>query len=367
MEHKARFFDLSADMLCITDLKGVFQDLNDAWEQILGYSREELTAAPFHQFVYPEDRERTQAELSRLVEETPTTITFENRYVCKDGTRRSLHWSATISREEGLIYAMARDVTTLRKAEARVRALNEELYQLLSSRSKELERTHIELGRLTSLASGDVADLLDGMNLALGTLAGQYGESMEEGAREQLDKARRRAKYVREIVGDFMDYAELADVALELSPVSMDSVVGATRDRMLRVLELRKAVVGWQALPRVKGDPKLLGQLLRTLMEYALRFRGASRPLVTLTSERRGEHIRFEFAHNGQPIGPELEEKVFDFGALQRRKDGTVRTTRLATCRRIVELHRGTMGIEVGVRDGARIWFSLLAADDAEE
>jgi len=321
-------------------------------------------AQPFLAFVHPDDKERTRAELTRLADADDTSLGFENRYLCKDGTRRSLQWNATVAREEGRIYAVARDVTALRRAEARARALNEELYQLLSSRSSELERTHVQMERLTSLASGDVADLLDSLNLALDTVSSKHGEGLSEEGREQLDAARRRARYVREVVGDFIEYAALDDLAIKLEATSMDAVIAAVRDRMLRVLDLRRAIIGWQALPPVQGDPSQLRRLLQTLVAHALRFRGTNRPLLTLSCERRGDFQRFELSHNGLAIPPEQEERVFEFGALLRRTDGSVRTTRLATCRRIVELHGGAMGVESGVRDGAQLWFTLRAVED---
>ena len=123
------FFDLSLDMLCIAGFDGYFKRLNPAWTQVLGYTMEELLAAPFVSFVHPDDVEATVAEAGRLAADG-LTHRFENRYRCKDGTYRWLLWTAAPDRGATRIIAAARDVTDLitqaaemRAQEARHRAL----------------------------------------------------------------------------------------------------------------------------------------------------------------------------------------------------------------------------------------------------
>jgi PAS domain S-box-containing protein len=110
------FFRLSRDLLAIADFKGYFKRLNPAWEQTLGWTLEELMARPYFDFVHPDDRESTQAEAAKL-STGAVTITFENRYRCKDGSYRWLQWNSMPLPERELIYADARDITHLKEAE----------------------------------------------------------------------------------------------------------------------------------------------------------------------------------------------------------------------------------------------------------
>jgi diguanylate cyclase (GGDEF)-like protein/PAS domain S-box-containing protein len=112
-----RFFDLSQDMLCTADMQGYFVELNAAWQECLGYSDEELRAAPFTELVHPDDRARTEAESAGLFGGNGG-VGFENRYRAKDGSWRWLRWSSTLDAEESLIYARATDVTTLKRVES---------------------------------------------------------------------------------------------------------------------------------------------------------------------------------------------------------------------------------------------------------
>jgi PAS domain S-box-containing protein len=89
-----RFFTASLDMLCLADFRGYFKRLNPAWERTLGFTAEELSGHPFLDFVHPDDREITLAEMKKLSEGL-NTISFENRYRCKDGTYKWLLWNST--------------------------------------------------------------------------------------------------------------------------------------------------------------------------------------------------------------------------------------------------------------------------------
>lgn len=121
-EELDQFFNVSLDMLCVANTEGYFVRLNPAFENILGYTTQELMAKPFLEFVHPDDGEATKETmatlgLQRIVHE------LTNRYRCKDGSYRWLEWRAVPV--GNLIYSAARDVTqkieASRESEERLR------------------------------------------------------------------------------------------------------------------------------------------------------------------------------------------------------------------------------------------------------
>jgi PAS domain S-box-containing protein len=109
-EELDRIFTLSPDLIAVADFDGTFTRVNPAARKILGYSEEEFLARPYLDFVHPDDRERTRAEAAGLAEGT-ATLSFENRYLAKDGGYRVLEWTATPVVKQHVMYALARDVT----------------------------------------------------------------------------------------------------------------------------------------------------------------------------------------------------------------------------------------------------------------
>jgi PAS domain S-box-containing protein len=115
------FIDLSLNLLCIAGTDGYFKHVNPAWETTFGFTKEDFLARPYLEFVHPDDREGTAAEAAKI-ESGCNTLSFENRYRCKNGSYRWLLWSAVVRAERGLIYAVAADITERKREEARLAA-----------------------------------------------------------------------------------------------------------------------------------------------------------------------------------------------------------------------------------------------------
>ena len=128
---QAHFFELSIDMLCILGFDRRFRRLNYAWEKTLGYSREELMARPFIDFVHPDDRARTLEQNSQVRGGGQARF-FENRYLCKDGSFRWFLWNAAPDTSGGTIYSVARDITARKQAEDEREQLVRELQSALA-------------------------------------------------------------------------------------------------------------------------------------------------------------------------------------------------------------------------------------------
>lgn len=102
-----RFFEVSLDMMCIASVDGYFKKVNPAFVRELGWPEDELLRRPFVALVHPDDVDATQAEVMKLAGGTPT-ISFENRYLCMDGSYKTLRWNAFPEEETGRVYALAR-------------------------------------------------------------------------------------------------------------------------------------------------------------------------------------------------------------------------------------------------------------------
>src|SRR5215204_429814 len=91
-EERDRFFTLSMDLLCIVHLDGRFQRVNPAFENVLGFSEEELLATSIFDLVHPQDWAQTEAGYEKLAKGEPVTV-MENRLLSKDGNYRWFSWS----------------------------------------------------------------------------------------------------------------------------------------------------------------------------------------------------------------------------------------------------------------------------------
>jgi PAS domain S-box-containing protein len=109
-DETSEFFNESTAMLSIADMKGNFTRLNDKWEDVLGYTKEEMMDVNYMDLVHEDDIERTQAEIGKLLtsEEGSTHSKFSCRVKKKDGTFALLHWDT--KKKKDLLYSIVTEV-----------------------------------------------------------------------------------------------------------------------------------------------------------------------------------------------------------------------------------------------------------------
>ena len=102
--------DLMLDAVCVVDKAGTFVFVSAAFEDIFGYSPEEVIGKPMIDHVYPEDGIKTLKVVESLMEGKKQPR-FENRWVRKDGKIIDILWSARWSEDHQFRIAIAHDIT----------------------------------------------------------------------------------------------------------------------------------------------------------------------------------------------------------------------------------------------------------------
>ncbi|WP_372760590.1 EAL domain-containing protein [Pseudoalteromonas sp.] len=128
--HHLQFMENSADLLCIIDTQGKFVEVSQSSRTVLGYAAVELEGRLFIDFVYPDDRQRTEQEAKRVTQGQHSQY-FRNRYVRKNGDVVHLMWSAQFVPSMQTMYAVARDISEMVKAE-RYQQAQQHTLQLIS-------------------------------------------------------------------------------------------------------------------------------------------------------------------------------------------------------------------------------------------
>ena len=170
-EERSRLFRLSTDLIGIGDFNGNLIQLNPAWEAVLGHSSDELLARPFLDFIHPDDRNKSDAEVGKL-SSGHKTIDFENRYIHKDGSLRHISWTATPLPEAGIFYCIGRDVTQRKKNEEQILGYQQNLKDLAEQLTLAEEKQnkliatslHDHVGQLLASSRLQLAALHDGMS-----------------------------------------------------------------------------------------------------------------------------------------------------------------------------------------------------------
>jgi putative two-component system response regulator len=137
--------ECSLDLIATANFDGYFTEVNPAFTRTLGFTAEELLAAPFTEFVHPDDLETTLAAVVEQTEEGRDVLNFQNRYRTKDGSYRWLEWMSSPDPLGRDLIAVARDITDRKRLEELEHEYQHRLETDVRERTKELSQRNAEL------------------------------------------------------------------------------------------------------------------------------------------------------------------------------------------------------------------------------
>ena len=137
------FFEVSSDLFGYISCEERFVALNSAWEDTLGFTHSELQRQQWDMLIHPEDRRETLAAIEKVKTEERESVTFENRFECKDGSYKWLKWHATNPPEkQHLCYIIIRDITLQKQLEAKLKEGEMRFQQLAVKYAEESDLFH---------------------------------------------------------------------------------------------------------------------------------------------------------------------------------------------------------------------------------
>ncbi len=120
-----RILAASSDMIGVMSFETEILGMNEAVAKILGYAVEEFVHRRLLDFIDPRDRATFQQTLAQAEDEKPVVV--DVRMQAKDGATRWISWNCTVSRTDGVVYIIGRDVTLQKQAEEELKLWNKQL------------------------------------------------------------------------------------------------------------------------------------------------------------------------------------------------------------------------------------------------
>ena len=343
-----RFFELSLDLHVIASADGYFKIVSDSATEILGWSVDELVGRPFLSFVHPDDHAATLREVERQVNAGERVMNFENRYLHKDGSWRVLAWKSMPA--DGLMYATARDVTELKRAQQ----------DLVDARNA-TEAANRDLESFSYSVAHDLRTPLRSIDGFGKALLDDYGHAIGDEGQRWLALVRQSAQHMAQLIDDLLKFSRVTRSDLHREPVNLSAVAATVVARLRHAHPQRQVTV--QVEPEIYdwGDPRLLAIVLDNLLGNAWKYT-ANREAAVLEFGRTtadGEVVYF-VRDNGAGFDMAYSQKLFGvFERLHGAQEFEGTGIGLATVRRIVERHAGRVWADGHVDRGATFFFTI--------
>ncbi len=181
-------------------------------------------------------------------------------------------------------------------------------------------------------------------------------------------------RVMQRLVEDFLDFQAVEDgrVILNRNVVDLNAIVLEMIAQNRHYAREKKVTLVAQtdAEPaRVSADPDRIRQVIRNLLDNALKF-SSPETTVTITARNDNGNVLLHVCDEGPGLSEDDLVGAFEpFTILDNQPTGDETSTGLglAICRQFIDLHDGKIGVRNNNKQGATFWFSLPGSENQPE
>lgn len=353
----------SAIGMVLLDRNGAILESNPAMAEIAGVSQAALSGTLFKGYFADthDDVTRTQ-EMQALHE----GVHRSTRRLCRhDGDIREVHLASTLMPGDGgsdvARLVQVDDVTERLRAEAQVHALNRTLESRVEQRTRELTQANHELESFAYIVSHDLRAPLRSIDGFGRILAERYDAVIDAQGQDYLARVRNAAARMDELIDALLKMSRISRGEFKRVPLDLSLMATDVLSELQQTEPGREVAVRIAPELRAEGDPALVRNLLENLLGNAWKFT-ANTALATIEFGVEPGGV-FYVADNGAGFNADYAGKLFrPFQRLHRDDEFKGHGVGLASVRRIVERHGGTIDATGRPDGGATFRFTLASA-----
>lgn len=230
------------------------------------------------------------------------------------------------------------------------------LLQRMDERQKALEDSNRELERFAYFTSQDLQSPLRTLVTFSRLLESRYRETLDSGAGQMLDRVVAGAQDMEILIANLLEYSRVGRSDARFERVDLNRVIEATRRSTQGLIEQRGAVLEYDVLPQLEGNAELLEAMFCKLIDNAIRFQPEAPPSVRIEAEEQGDCWEIRVVDRGVGIDPQRHQSVFEpFRRIHSRERFRGTGISLAICRRVAEVHGGSIGLRSAPGQGTTV------------
>lgn len=338
----------------------------DRW----GYRARDMLqpAFRFTDLIHPDERDQVTQMVDGFIAGGQGEYTLEYRIRTSDGNYIWIEDRTVVQRDDegGVLHlaGLATDITERRCAEDEVRALNAELEARVAQRTAQLAALNQELETFAYSVSHDLKAPLRGIDGYSHLLLEDHSDRLDDEGRLFISHIRTGVRQMARLIDDLLAYSRVERRTLQRTAVNLQDMVRGILAERRAELEQGPAQIVLEVPPlRVQADPEGLSQVLRNLIDNALKYSRDAQPprIVISAAEQNGVcHIRVQ--DNGIGFDMKFHDRIFEiFQRLQRQEDYAGTGIGLAIVRKAVQRMGGRVWAESAPDEGACFHLELPA------
>jgi light-regulated signal transduction histidine kinase (bacteriophytochrome) len=236
-----------------------------------------------------------------------------------------------------------------------------QLLQQVLRRTHQMESANSELEAFSYSVSHDLRTPLRAIDGFSRLLVEDYEAALPEEAQKYLRRIQHNVKRMDDLINDLLMLSRIGRKMLQVEDVDMNQLVQEVLDDFRADNELKQAEIVVESLPPCKADRSLLKLVWVNLISNAIKYSSkCENPRIEVQHITQHHSTVYLVKDNGVGFDMRYVEKLF--GVFQRlhganEYEGT--GIGLATVRRIIGRHGGTVWAEAELGKGATFYFTI--------
>jgi len=340
----------------IIDVEGKVRDANDEYIRLSGHNiLGQIIGRKVTEWTAEYDRARNAEEIALCLKQG-FVRNLEIDYVDKNGRVTPIEINATVVETTGgtVIMTLCRDISKRRKAENEIRQLNEVLEQRVRERT-------IELEAFSYSVSHDLRAPLRSIDGFSQALLEDYENKLDAQGRDYLTRIRTSTRLMAELIEDLLKLSRITRTDMDIVPVNLTRMARSIIDELQKSHPQRIVNIKIAGSLEDSADPRLIRIVLENLLGNAWKFTEKKTVAEIEFGSTKQDHKKVYFIRdNGAGFDMEYADKLFaPFQRLHNVDEYPGTGIGLATVRRIINRHGGTVRAEGLPGHGATFYFTL--------
>ncbi len=239
------------------------------------------------------------------------------------------------------------------------RRINKQNSQL-SKQQKLLEVKNKELEHFAYITSHDLREPLRTIEGFINVFEEDYKESFDETAKHHLAFIRDAAQRMNKMITSILRFSKL-DTSDTFVKVPLNEILPEVLTNLNRLLQESRAVIKFDNLHDIVAKEQLVKTVLQNLIANAIKFRKKDiHPEIVITTQENDDYWIINVSDNGIGIPKNKLESIFSFFTklhLESKYEG--QGIGLATCRKIADIHLGTIRATSELGHGSTFTFTI--------
>jgi PAS domain S-box-containing protein len=363
LQQQADLLDMAHEPILIWVLGGPIVYWNRSAEELYGFSSQEAVGRLSYDLlgtVFPMAQNEVEAALTR-----DGRWKGELVHAGRVGQRLIVESRMQVVADRAgrrLVLETNHDITERKKAMEDIRLLNAELEGRVTRRTAQLEAAYNELEAFSYSVSHDLRAPLRHISGFADLLRKHAAGALDERAQRYVGTIAGAAKQMGCLIDDLLIFSRMGRTELRETTVALDELVREIVQDVRQETESRNIAWKIHPLPEVRADHAMLKQALINLVANAVKYtRTRAQAEIEIGCGNGGSAGVVIFVRdNGVGFDMRYVHKLFGvFQRLHNQDEFEGTGIGLASVRRIIQRHGGTVWAEGAVDRGATFYFSL--------